>query len=123
MNATAAGPPVIESYGDGGFRVSGTRYDGSLLVLPEGCVAWSAGRVEDISLEGLAALWPDGRPVAELLLLGTGKGPWPVPPVMRAALKERGLAVEPMDTGAACRTYNVLLGEHRRVAAALLAVG
>ena len=122
MVTLPAGPPVIESYGDGGFRVSGTRYEGSLLVLPEGCVAWPAVRVEDISLEGLAALWPAARPVAELLLLGTGRAPWLVPPALRAALKERGLAVEPMDSGAACRTYNVLLGEHRRVAAAILAI-
>ena len=58
----------------------------------------------------------------DLLLLGCGAAMRPVAPALRAALRKAGIAVEPMDTGAACRTFNVLLAEGRRVAAALVAV-
>ena len=61
-------------------------------------------------------------PIVELLLLGCGKTTWFLPLPLRDELKEMGLVLEPMDTGAACRTFNVLLGENRRIAAALMLV-
>jgi uncharacterized protein len=61
------------------------------------------------------------RPV-DILLIGCGTGPAPVPAPLRAGLKSAGMSLEWMDTGAACRTFNILLAEQRRIAAALIAV-
>ncbi len=107
------GRQVIRGYGDGGFTVAATRWEGGILVFPERTVAWGSGEADEL-LELLAAA--DWRP--ELILLGCGlvRGAVPVP--LRAA----GYRVEAMDTGAACRTFNVLLAEDRRAVAALVAV-
>ena len=110
-----AGRQVIERYGASGFRVSGAIHAGPILVFPDRTIAWAAAAV---SVEGLAAVVEDGG--VELLLLGLGRRMVPVAPALRAALRACGIALEAMDTGAACRTYNVLLAEDRRVAAALL---
>jgi uncharacterized protein len=109
------GRQVIERYGPSGFRVSGAIYLGPVLVFPERTVEWVDAA---ITATALAPVMEHGG--VELLLLGTGRRMAPVAPALRAALKGHGIAVESMDTGAACRTYNVLLAEDRRVAAALL---
>lgn len=111
----------IQGYGGGGFRVSEVRYLGAILVLPQRTLAWPVGgfgAIDAASLEPVLCCEP--RP--ELLLLGCGPSLRAVPAALRQALKAAGLGVEAMDTGAACRTYNVLLLEERRVAAALLPV-
>jgi uncharacterized protein len=113
--------PPIEAYGNGGFRVGGAFHAGSLLLLPRGVAAWSPTRVEDITEESLEPL----RAVAEsidFVLIGTGRTMRPLPASVRNSLAAAGLGIEFMDTGAACRTYNVLVAEERRVAAALIAV-
>ena len=118
MELTPLVPPgrqVIERYGPSGFRISGTVYLGPVLVFPDRTVAWEAAAA---TIEGLAPVVDHGG--VELLLLGLGRHMVPVAAVLRAALKASGIAVEAMDTGAACRTFNVLLAEDRRVAAALL---
>ncbi len=84
-------------------------------MFPDRTLEWTAAAV---TIEGLAPVVEQGG--VELLLLGLGRRMVPVAAVLRAALKARGIAIEAMDTGAACRTYNVLLAEDRRVAAALL---
>lgn len=112
---------LVESYGDGGFRISGTRYEGSVLVFPDRAELWAPRAFAEITLESLAPVSREGSGV-ELLLVGCGPRLQLLPGPLRAALRERGLAVEPMDTGAACRTYNVLMAEGRQVAAALIAV-
>ena len=109
------GHQVIERYGPSGFRVSGAVYLGPVLVFIDRTVAWEGAA---ITVEGLAPVVAHGG--VELLLIGLGRRMAPVAPALRAALKAGGIAVEAMDTGAACRTYNVLLAEDRRVAAALL---
>jgi uncharacterized protein len=110
---------VIQSYGGGGFTVAGQRYRGGILVFPERTVAW-AGSAEP-SLDSLAAVTaPDAE--ITLLLLGLGAQGGLAPATLRASLKQSGISVEAMSTAAACRTFNVLLAEERRVAAALLAV-
>ena len=109
------GRQVVERYGASGFRVSGVIYPGPVLVFPDRTEAWADAAV---SVEGLAPVIAHGG--IELLLLGLGRRMVPVAASVRAALKAGGIAVEPMDTGAACRTYNLLLAEDRRVAAALL---
>lgn len=109
------GKQIIERYGPSGFRVSGTVYLGPVLVFPDRTVAWVDAAA---TVAGLLAVVEHGG--VELLLLGLGRRMLPVAAALRAALKASGIAVEAMETGAACRTYNVLLGEDRRVAAALL---
>ena len=120
--AVPAGRQMVESYGGGRFRVSGTAYEGSVLVLPDRTVPWAASRLEDVTLDTLAPVLDRAEPI-ELLLLGCGPRTAPAPAELRRSLRERGLGLEVMDTGAACRTYNVLLTEGRPVAAALIAVG
>jgi uncharacterized protein len=115
-------PLVVASYRGGAFAIAGTRHPGSVVLFRDRVVAWPVTRVEDIDVAYLAALVGDRATQVELLLMGCGARLAPVAPALRAALKERGVAVEPMDTGAACRTFNVLTAEERRVAAALIAV-
>jgi uncharacterized protein len=108
---------VIERYGATGFRVSGVAYDGAILVLPQATQIWPVASLADVSPENLA---PVIDAAVEILLLGCGKQMLLVPPALRQALRAHGVVIEAMDTGAACRTYSVLLAEDRRVAAALL---
>ncbi len=121
-----AGRQVIESYGGGGFRVAGVLYAGSVIVLPERTLAWSVGAwsvgaADPLTEAALAPLF-DAAIFLEILAVGCGRRFSPPPVVLRAALKARGIALEWMDTGAACRTFNVLLAEGRPAAAALIAV-
>ena len=115
-----AGRQVVDSYGRNGFHVSGVAYEGAILVTAEATVAWPVSSLTEVTLDSLSALFDRG---IEILLLGCGPRMVPVPPALRAALKAKGMVVDAMDTGAACRTYNVLLAEERRVAAALLPPG
>jgi len=110
-----AGRQIIERYAASGFRVSGTVYPGPVLVFPDRTMLWPAAA---LTAESLAPVVEHGG--VELLLLGLGRRMAPVAAGLRAWLKAGGVSLEPMDTGAACRTYNVLLAEDRRVAAALL---
>ena len=119
---SAPGFQVVESYGDLRFRVSGVLYPGSVLVRPERTQAWAATDMAGVTLESLAPLLAEEAAGIEVILLGCGPAMAPVSSTLRSALRERGIGIEPMDTGAACRTYNVLLSEQRRVAAALIAV-
>lgn len=112
----------IDGYGAGGFRFAGMSHRGSLLALPSGIHGWSAVLPDDITTASLAAVFALAPGQLELLLLGTGVDLVPVPEVLRRDLKAAGIVAEPMATGAAARTYNILLGESRRVGAALLAV-
>jgi uncharacterized protein len=113
-----SGRQVIEGYGAGGFRVAGVRYTGPILVFPDATLEWPVSRFEDVTLEALRPVVEHGG--TEILLLGCGARMQRVQPALRQALKGAGISLDAMDTGAACRTYNVLLAEDRRVAAALL---
>jgi len=117
------GRQIIESYGDGRFRVGGQVHAGALLVFPTRSLAWPITEAAEASLENLAAVLNAGREgEVDLLLFGQGRRMLPMPPDLPQGLKAAGVIVEPMDTGAACRTYNVLMAEGRLVAAALIAV-
>jgi uncharacterized protein len=109
------GRQVIERYGPSGFRVSGAIHLGPVLVFTDRTIAWTDATITETAL---APVVEHGG--VELLLLGLGRRIAPVAPALRTALKTHGIAIEAMDTGAACRTYNLLLAEDRRVAAALL---
>jgi len=113
------GRAPIDAYGNGGFRFAEMSHRGSILCLPSGIYAWQPGSPDKIEAAALAPVLAE-RDALDLLLLGLGRRMIPVAPELRAALRAAGIVVEAMDTGAACRTYNVLLAEERRVAAALL---
>jgi uncharacterized protein len=114
----APGRQYITAYGNGGFRVSGRAYTGSVMVLAEQTTTWSARTAEEISL---ASLQPVLDAAVSILIIGCGTRFMPAPAHLRGALAGCGVALEWMDTGAACRTYNVLVLEGRSVAAALIA--
>lgn len=110
---------LIRSYGPGRFLISEREWRQPVLVTPTVTTAWNVARAEELTLESLAALKAAPVPT-ELLVLGCGARAIFVPPDLRAVLKAAGLALEVVDTGSACRIYNVLLAEGRRVAAALI---
>lgn len=113
---------VIQTYGEGRFRISNAVHRGSVIVLPERTLAWAAATLAEATIESLAPVLA-AEPRVELLLLGCGSRPAPLASALRASVRAHGVVLELMDTGAACRTYNVLLAEERRVAAALIAIG
>jgi uncharacterized protein len=115
------GRAQIDAYGNGGFRFAGMSHRGSLLLLPSGIRAWEPVAIDDVTpLHLREALAEAGS--FDFLLLGTGRVLAPPAGSVRQAFAEAAVGLEIMDTGAACRTYNVLLGEGRAVAAALIAV-
>lgn len=113
----AAGRNAFTGYGDGYVLVNGVRHESSILVMPDSAVvAWDVADIAHLDLQRidlLAAL------DAEVLLIGTGRQLLFPAPRLLLPLAQAGIGVEIMDTPAACRTYNILMGEGRRVAAAL----
>ncbi|MGD9783203.1 MAG: Mth938-like domain-containing protein [Hyphomicrobiaceae bacterium] len=111
----------IDAYGNGGFRFADMSHRGSLLCLPSGMLAWHVSDPLALDVADFDAVLaaPEG---IGFLLLGTGARQLMPPPDLRAAFATAGIGLEPMSTGAAARTYNVLLAERRPVAAALLVV-
>lgn len=112
------GPTAIDGYGPGGFRVGGSWIDGAIFVTPTGLVGWAVSGapgvadVEALEIEGL-----------DVVLMGLGAEARGIDGAMHRFFDERTVGIEPMATPAACRTYNVLLNEGRRVGAALFPVG
>jgi uncharacterized protein len=104
----------IDGYGPGFFRIGGTVHQGRIAILPSGVGAW--GGFEDV--ETLIAAAAD----LDVLFVGTGAEIAHLPPAFRTALETAGIGVESMASPAACRTYNVLLSEGRRVGLALIPV-
>ena len=112
---------VIDTYAPGHFRVSNVLHRGAVIVFPDHTLTWDAPEFADLTAGHFAAvLAADPRP--EVLLLGAGARMQLLPAALRKALRDQGIVVDVMDSPAACRTYNVLLAEGRRVAAALLPV-
>lgn len=113
--ATPATGNVLQSYGPAGFTVNGALHAHSILLTPDRVLTFEG----DITLETLAPLL-NATPRLEFLIFGMGKELKPVEPALRQALRAQGLAVDSMDTGAACRTYAIMHSEGRRVGAVLL---
>jgi uncharacterized protein len=111
----------IEAYGKGGFRFAGMSHRGSLLCLPDGIWPSPARTPQDLGEADFALVFAAAPPI-EHCLIGAGRDPWALPRSLAARFAERGIVVEAMSTGAAVRTYNILLAERRRVAALLIAV-
>ena len=115
------GRAPIDAYGNGGFRFADMSHRGSILALPSGIEAWAVASAADIDPGTLARVLDEASEI-EVLLLGTGNALVPLSRETRLALENAGLAADLMATGAAVRTFNVLLSEGRAVAAALIAV-
>ncbi|WP_367714492.1 Mth938-like domain-containing protein [Nitratireductor sp. GISD-1A_MAKvit] len=115
------GRAPIDAYGNGGFRFAEMSHRGSILCLPSGIHGWSVEGFHDLKEADLSRLFEEAAEF-DLLLVGTGEHLVPMPAEFRKRFREAGVAVETMATGAAVRTYNVLLAEDRTVAAALIAV-
>jgi uncharacterized protein len=111
----------IDAYGNGGFRFAGMSHRGSILALPSGIYALSTSTVDDLSRDALSRLFAE-RADIDIVLMGMGGQHGALSEPIGWLFREAGLAVDPMTTGAAARTYNILLAEQRRVAAALIAV-
>lgn len=115
-------PQIIQSYGSGGFTVAGIRHDGPVVVLRQRTLPWvPPDDLADLTVAHFAAVRDTAAEVS-IVLLGCGVRAVPVRAGLRAELRAAGLSVEPMDSGAACRTFNLLLLEGRRVAAMLIAL-
>ena len=111
----------LDAFGAGGFRFAGMSHRGSVLATPAGIRIWPVTRFSEITPETLQSVLDEAEAI-DFLLIGTGSDIAFIPHAWRDLLKERGITVEGMATGPAARTYNVLVGEDRRVAAALIAV-
>lgn len=104
----------IEGYGPGFFRIGGEAHAAPLAVLPSGVTGWGGLEDAETLLQAVEAI--------DVLLIGTGPATVQIPAALRAALEEAGIGVEIMGSAPACRTYNVLLAEGRRVGLAVLPV-
>jgi len=114
-------PAPIDAYGQGGFRFAEMSHRGSLLCLPDGIWAWSITQANEINEGSLARVFENAQAI-DTLILGTGRDVWRPEPALREILRASGIVLDPMQTGSAITTYNIMLGEGRRVAAALIAV-
>ncbi|KGF70252.1 membrane protein [Hoeflea sp. BAL378] len=115
------GRAPIEAYGNGGFRFADMSHRGSILCLPSGIYGWAAGEEAALTPALFDKVMAETGEI-EFLLVGTGLSIRPLPADLRAALRAANVSSDPMSTGAAVRTYNVMLAESRAVAAALIAV-
>jgi uncharacterized protein len=115
------GRAPIDAYGNGGFRFADMSHRGSILCLPSGIHGWEPANPAALTIDDFQRLLAESDGV-EILLVGMGPDLRPLPAALRQSLLETGISAEPMSTGAAVRTFNVLLAEERAVAAALIAV-
>ncbi|MCP5381985.1 MAG: Mth938-like domain-containing protein [Kordiimonadaceae bacterium] len=111
----------IAGYGDGGFRMGESRFEGSMLITPNGFYPWSVTNKDAITLESLTPILEAAENV-EILIIGMGERMAFLDKTIRQKFGQNDIAIEVMDTGAAARTYNVLLQEGRKVTAALIAI-
>lgn len=115
------GRAPIDTYGNGGFRFADMSHRGSILCLPSGIYGWDMDMSKPLSIKNFQKVLDEAAGI-EVLLIGTGDDMRPIPPDLKAALKAAGISSDPMNTGAAVRTFNIMLMESRAVAAALIAV-
>jgi uncharacterized protein len=115
------GRAPIEAYGAGGFRFADMSHRGSILALPSGIWAWPPKSAAEIDEASLARVFAEKAEI-DIFLIGCGRDPVLLPAPLREHLRGEGISFDVLPTRAAASTYNVLLGEGRRVAAALIAV-
>lgn len=115
------GRAPIEGYGQGGFRFAGMSHRGSLLIVPSGIYAWHVLAPQEITEQALSRVLAEADAI-DLLMIGSGRDTVALPQTIRECCKQANISVDIQPTGGAASTYNVLLDEGRRVAAALIAV-
>lgn len=115
------GRQIVHAYGNGGFKISGQVFQGSVLVCLDQTFPLAITSIDQLVWEDIAAM-VSRSPQVEILLVGTGKNFQPISKELQENARKHGIAVDLMDTGAACRTYTVLATEERRVAAVLIAI-
>jgi uncharacterized protein len=115
------GRAPIDAYGNGGFRFADMSHRGSIICLPSGIHGWTPADPAALTIDDFEPLLAESDAI-EILLVGMGPDLRPLPADLRKRLREAGISADPMSTGAAVRTFNVLLAEERAVAAALIAV-
>jgi uncharacterized protein len=115
------GRAPIEAYGAGRFAFAGMQHEGAILALPSGIRAWDVKAFDDLTVEAFAPVVAEAGGI-DYLLIGTGNDFRPLPAPLAWRLKDLNLRVETSATGPAVRTFNILLNEARRAAAALLPV-
>lgn len=115
------GRAPIDAYGNGGFRFADMSHRGSILCLPSGIHGWEPADPNALTPDDFARIIEEASGI-EILLVGMGSDLKPLPVGLRQRLRDAGIGADPMSTGAAVRTFNVLLAEERAVAAALIAV-
>lgn len=118
---TPAGRNLIQGYGGNRFRIGGKTLQGSQIVFPDRTAPWTISAGQEVTLESLHEVTAAALEV-QILLVGCGRQFGPPPKALTESLRAQNIHLEWMDTGAACRTFNVLLLEDRKVAAALIAV-
>jgi uncharacterized protein len=111
----------IDAYGNGGFRFADMSHRGSILCLPSGIYGWEAVEGEPLETKLFERVLAEAGDI-EVLLVGTGLSIRPLPSQLKSAFRGANMSSDPMSTGAAVRTFNVMLAESRAVAAALIAV-
>jgi uncharacterized protein len=114
-------PAPIDAYGKGGFAFADMSHRGSLLCLPDGIWAWPVTKVTEIDEISLSRVFAAANGI-DSLIIGTGTEVWITPSRLREAFRAVHVGLDSMQTGPAIRTYNIMIGERRRVAAALIAV-
>jgi uncharacterized protein len=115
------GRAPVDAYGNGGFRFADMSHRGSILCLPSGIYAWNISDASQLTLDAFQSVLAQAGQI-EILLCGMGKEISLIKPEWRQTFRENAISADAMTTGAAVRTYNVLLSEGRAVAAALIAV-
>jgi uncharacterized protein len=115
------GRAPIDAYGNGGFRFADMSHRGSILCLPSGIHGWDIEEGQPLTVAAFERVLAEADNI-EVVLVGTGANLKPLPADLKAALKAKGISSDPMSTGAAVRTFNIMLAESRAVAAALIAV-
>ncbi len=115
------GRAPIDAYGNGGFRFADMSHKGSILCVPSGIYGWDPVGVDDITPDAVARVIAEKGEI-DVLLVGVGTMPVPLMDETAAALRKAGVRFDTMNTGAAVRTYNVMIAEERRVAAGFIVV-
>ena len=120
-NAHFPGRAPIDAYGNGGFRFAGMSHRGSLLLLPSGIYGWEKEEGEPLTAADFDRVIAEAVDI-EVILVGTGVNIRALTGDVKTAFRSHSISSDPMSTGAAVRTYNIMLAEERNVAAALIAV-
>lgn len=115
------GRKIIEAYGAGSFTVNSEKYDSSVIITPFSLEQSEAKNITEINEPDISTLIQEKDRI-EFVLVGFGENSDYLKPEIEKLLANEGIRVEYMSTGAACRTYNVLMSEERKIAAILIAI-